>query len=160
MFTYTEGGELEPEDEETLEGKVPGEIVENDAEGEAFQEVEETKDDPISKPLDVILVAGRLYCFNGKESGKDPTDEVGGWLSECIDGVEDEKEDDAAEESVGLWNLSTLFELDEDGVFGELGEKKKRKKSRVMTVSKQTGVRERKVRDKGVKAEIRTSLSS
>jgi len=31
---YSEGRELEPEDEEGLEGKVPGEVIEDDTEGE------------------------------------------------------------------------------------------------------------------------------
>ena len=51
---------MEPEDEESLEGKVPGEVIKDDAEGEALDEVEEAKDNPVSEPLDVIAVSGRL----------------------------------------------------------------------------------------------------
>lgn len=75
-MTYAEGWELEPDNEEGLEGKVPGDIVEDDTEGEGFEEVEKAKDYPVGEPLDVIV--GR-WCFDGLEGevrGQTPTHEV------------------------------------------------------------------------------------
>jgi len=54
-FRTAESGELEPDHEESLEGEVPREVVKDDAESKALKEVEETKHDPISQPLYVIL---------------------------------------------------------------------------------------------------------
>jgi hypothetical protein len=74
--TYAEGWELEPDDEERLEGKVPRDIVEDDTEGEGFEEVEEAKDYPVGEPLYVIV---RRWRFDGLErevSGQTPTHEV------------------------------------------------------------------------------------
>ena len=48
--TYAEGRELEPDDENGLEGEIPGEVVQHCAKGETLHKVEETKDDPISQP--------------------------------------------------------------------------------------------------------------
>jgi len=59
-----EGWELEPDDKEGLESKVPRDIVEDDTEGEGFEEVEEAKDDPVGEPLYVVMGRGR---FNGLE---------------------------------------------------------------------------------------------
>ena len=39
MNTHAELRELEPEDEYTLEGEIPGEVVEDDTEREALEEV-------------------------------------------------------------------------------------------------------------------------
>ena len=60
---------MEPDDKEGLEGKVPRDIVEDDTEGEGFEEVEETKYDPVGEPLYVIMMR---WGFNGFER------EVGG----------------------------------------------------------------------------------
>lgn len=59
-ITYTEGRELEPDNESRLEGEVPGDVVEDDAEGEGFHEVEEAEHDPVGEPLDIIVRRGRL----------------------------------------------------------------------------------------------------
>ena len=55
--TYTGDRELEPEDEDGLEDEVPWDVVEDEAEGEGLEEVEEAKDDPVGQPLDVVIVA-------------------------------------------------------------------------------------------------------
>lgn len=55
--TYASDRELEPEDEDGLEREVPGKVVEDDAEGEGLEEVEEAEDDPVGQPLDVVIVA-------------------------------------------------------------------------------------------------------
>jgi len=62
--TYAEGWELEPDNKERLEGEVPRNIVEDDTEGEGFEEVEEAKYDPVGEPLYVVMGRGR---FNGLE---------------------------------------------------------------------------------------------
>jgi hypothetical protein len=54
--THAEKRELEPEDEDSLECVIPGDVVEDNAGGKAFQKVEETKHNPVCQPLDVILV--------------------------------------------------------------------------------------------------------
>jgi len=71
-----EGWELEPDDEEGLEGKVPGDIVEDDTEGEGFEEVEEAKDYPVGEPLDVIVGRWRFDGLEGEVGGQTPTHEV------------------------------------------------------------------------------------
>jgi hypothetical protein len=60
---------LEPDDEDGLEGEVPRDIVEDDTEGEGFEEVEETKDDPVGEPLYVIMRRGRFDGLEGEVSG-------------------------------------------------------------------------------------------
>ncbi len=83
--TYACAWELEPNDEDGLEGEVPGEIVEKSTESKALNEVEEAKDDPVSKPLNVVVVSGRLDSFDGKISRERPTEEVGNRRSEGVD---------------------------------------------------------------------------
>jgi len=56
-LSTSESGKLEPEDEKGLEGEVPREVVKKNSEGQGFEEVEETEDDPVSQPLNVILGA-------------------------------------------------------------------------------------------------------
>jgi len=64
-----ESGKLKPDDEDGLEGKVPGEIVKDETEGEAFQKVEEAKYDPVRQPLDIILVTSGFNCLERQEGG-------------------------------------------------------------------------------------------
>lgn len=52
--------ELEPEDEDTLEGKVPGDVIEDNTEADRLNEGEEAEDNPVREPLDVVLVSGGL----------------------------------------------------------------------------------------------------
>lgn len=70
--TNSESGELEPEDEDALEGVVPGEVVEDDARGEGLDKVEEPEHDPVRQPLDVICVSRRLDSLDGEVGGKYP----------------------------------------------------------------------------------------
>lgn len=53
--TYAEQRELEPNDEQRLESKIPRNVVENDPASETFEESEETEHDPICEPLNVIM---------------------------------------------------------------------------------------------------------
>ena len=120
MATYAELGELEPEDEDALEGKVPGEVVEDDAEGKGLEEVEEAKDDPVRQPLDIVLVAGGFESLDGEEGGNSPADEVGDGRREGVERMEDGNEDDGTEEGIALGDLSATLEFVESRVLGEL----------------------------------------
>lgn len=51
----TESGELEPDNEDCLEDEIPGNVVEDKTECKAFDEVEEAKDNPICKPLNIVM---------------------------------------------------------------------------------------------------------
>ena len=79
--------ELEPEDEDALEGEVPGDVVEDDTEADRLNEGEEAEDDPVREPLDVVLVAGGLKGLDREEGGKGPTDEIRNGRGERVDGV-------------------------------------------------------------------------
>jgi len=72
----TEGRELEPDDKHRLEGEVPGNVVEDDWEGEGLEEVEEAEDDPVREPLDVVMRRRRLDGLEGEICGKAPSDEI------------------------------------------------------------------------------------
>lgn len=61
---------MEPDDEDGLEGEVPGEVVQDYTEREALSEVEEPEDDPICEPLDIILVSGGLKALNERNAGR------------------------------------------------------------------------------------------
>ena len=118
--TYAEGRELEPEDEQALEGEIPGEVVEHDTEGKALEEVEETEDNPVGQPLNVVLVTGRLERLDGEVRGEGPADEVRHGGGGSVDGVEDGEDDDGTDECVTLGDLRALLERVQDGVLGEL----------------------------------------
>jgi len=75
-LSAAESRKLEPEDENGLERKVPGQVVEDDTEGDTLEEVEETKDSPVSQPLDVILGLGALNGPEGEIGGESPSDEI------------------------------------------------------------------------------------
>lgn len=74
--THAESGKLEPEDEDGLKREVPGQVVEDDAEGDALEEVEEAEDGPVRQPLDVILGLGAFNGPKGEIGGESPTDEI------------------------------------------------------------------------------------
>lgn len=107
--TYTERGKLEPKDEQALERKVPGEVVQDGAEGEALEEVEEAEDDPVSEPLNVVVVAGALDGPDGEERGEGPAEQVRNGRCERVDRVEETEERDTAEEDVRLRDLCALL---------------------------------------------------
>lgn len=72
----TERGELEPDNEDGLEGEVPREVVKDDTERKALEEVEEAEDDPVREPLNVIVMRGRLERLHRKVCGHRPAEEV------------------------------------------------------------------------------------
>lgn len=120
ILAYSECRELEPEDEERLEGEIPWEVVENDAEGEGLGEVEEPKDDPVSQPLDVILWSGRLERLERQKGGETPTKEVRNGSGERVEGMENEEERNRADDDVRLGHLSALLESLQGGIVVEL----------------------------------------
>ena len=72
--TYAESRKLEVKDEEGLECKIPGEVVQHRPQREALGEVEETENDPVCQPLNVIIVTGSLKGLDGKIGGERPTE--------------------------------------------------------------------------------------
>jgi hypothetical protein len=142
--THAEGRELQPQDEDGLEGKIPGEVIEDGAESEALKEVEKAKDDPVGEPLDVILGRGRLDGFEGEIRGEGPADEIGDERGEGVDKVEKDEERGGANNGVRFGDLGALLERVEDRIFRQLES----------CASSATG-EDRKHREKG-----HTSLSS
>jgi len=86
MEAYTESRELKPDDEHGFHGEVPREIIQHNSDGETLDKVEETKNDPVGEPLDVILRRGCLDGFEREISRKKPADEIGYGSSEGVDG--------------------------------------------------------------------------
>ena len=120
--TYAESRELEPDDECRLEGKVPGNVIENDTEGEGFKEVEGTEYDPVGEPLYVIMRAGTFDCLEGEVGRETPADEVGNGCGEDVEGVQKDDKQNTTDNSVGLGDLGTLLEVVEHRVLCELWE--------------------------------------
>lgn len=54
-ITHAEGRQLQPDDENGLEGVVPGEVIEENTDGETLEKIEETEDDPIGQPLNIVV---------------------------------------------------------------------------------------------------------
>ena len=116
----SESGELEPEDQKRLEGVVPGDVVEENAEGERLDKGESAEDDPVSQPLNIVL---RSRCFErleGQIGGEGPAKEVRDGCSERVEGVEEEEENDGANDQVSLGDLSAFFQRLQRGVVVEL----------------------------------------
>jgi hypothetical protein len=113
-------GELEPEDEEGLEGIVEGEIVKDHSQGEGFKEIEEAENNPVGEPLDIVIVTGCLESLEREISWEEPSDEVRGRGSEGVDEDENRSDTDSTPDEEGLGDLSTLLKVVEDRVLGEL----------------------------------------
>jgi len=111
---------LEPNNENALKGEVPGDIVQEGADGDVFDEVQGTKDDPVGEPLDVIIGCGGLDCEEREVGGQSEADQVGDDAGEGVDEVEEGKENNAADEDVSLGDLSALLQVEEDGIVSEL----------------------------------------
>jgi len=118
--TYTEGGELKPENEDGLEGVVPWEVVEENTEGKRLDKCEETEDNPVSQPLNIILSSRGLERLEGQVGGKTPTEEIGNRGSERVEDMEEEKKTDGTNDHVGFGNLSSFFQRLQHGVVVEL----------------------------------------
>jgi hypothetical protein len=113
-------GELEPEDKESLEGIVEGEIVKNHSQGEGFKEVEETEHNPVREPLDVVLVTRSLNSLEREISWEEPSNKVRGRGSKGVNEDENRSEAHSTHDQEGLGYLSTLLKVVEDRIFGKL----------------------------------------
>lgn len=113
---------MEPDDEDGLEGIVPGDVEEDETKGETLHEIEEAKDDPVCEPLDVVVGGRGLDCLEGEIGGEAPAYEVGDGCGKGVEGVENEEEGDPAKDDVSLGDLGALLQGDEGGVLGELRE--------------------------------------
>jgi len=111
---------LEPEDECGLEDKVEGEVVKDHPQGNALDEVEETKDAPVGKPLDVILVLRGLDSLEGEEGREAPANEVGDGEGEGVEEEEEGEEGNGADGGICLGDLRPGLELVGSGVLAEL----------------------------------------
>lgn len=114
--TYPGGGKLEPDDESGLDGEVPWNVVDDKTESEALDKVEETKDGPVSQPLDVIFVAGSLDGAHREEGREGPSDEVGNGESEGVDEDHGEESQRGDDDTVVLGHASLFLQLVEDRV--------------------------------------------
>jgi len=68
---------LKPQDECSLEREVEWEVIKDNSEGKCFQEIEESEDDPVGEPLDIVLYTGAFDCLEGQIGRKSPSNEVG-----------------------------------------------------------------------------------
>lgn len=59
-------GEHEPGGDQRLDGVVPGEVVDEESDGEGLEEREEAEDSPVGQPLNVILRALGLKSAEGE----------------------------------------------------------------------------------------------
>jgi len=119
-LSTADAGELEPDDEGRFESEIPRDIVENKAEGEAFEEIEKAEDNPVSEPLDVIMGRRRFDGFEREVGGKTPTHEVGYGSGEGIESVEYDDEEKTSQNCVHFGNLGALFKIVQDRVLCEL----------------------------------------
>jgi len=118
--TYSESGELEPDNEGSLHGEIPGEVVEDHSESEGLNEVEETEHDPVGEPLNVVLRRRGLDRLEGEISGEEPANEVGHGLGERVEGKKESGEGNDTNDSVGFRDLCLLLEAVQNRVLGEL----------------------------------------
>jgi len=116
----TECGKLKPDDEHCLEGEEPWNVVEKDGEGETFNEVEETEDNPICQPLYIVVVSLSFKSLHREVSRDDPANKVGNRRREGVEGVENNEEHHTTEEGVALWNLRALLESSEGRILRKL----------------------------------------
>lgn len=118
--TYAEGRELQPEDESRLEGKVPGEIVQNNTEGKGLDEVQEAEDGPVGEPLHIILSTRRLDRLEGEVRGETPTYEIRGRRGERVDEMEDNDKEKTTDNGICLRYLGPGLNSLQNGVVLEL----------------------------------------
>ena len=113
-----EGGQPQPQEKDKLEGVVEGEPV-DDAD-QALDDGEEGEDDPVRKPLRVIVLGGAEERLEGVVAGDDEAGDVGQELAAQVEDDEEEVERGQADDTVRLGDAGLLLEVDESGVPGEL----------------------------------------
>jgi hypothetical protein len=109
--------------EDCLEDVVHRDPEKDEADAGGFGEVHQAKDDPIGQPLLIVVGTGAFDCLNREISGKSPADEVGNGRGETehVEEDQDDEREDEGEDTVGLGNTSTSFEVTKDREFVELG---------------------------------------
>lgn len=118
--TYSGSWELEPENEDSLEGEEEGEVVEDGTECEGLKEVEEAEHDPVGEPLQVVLVLRGLDGAEGHIGWETPSDKVGDGGRERVDEDEEGAEEGTACNERGLRDLSPFLEIGQRRVFVQL----------------------------------------
>jgi len=113
-------GKLEPEDECGLDREVIGEVMEDESEGDALEEREESEDHPVREPLGIILSSRSLESLEGEVGGEEPPDHVGDGESEAVDEDQADEGDRGDKDAISLGNVGLLFDLEEDWVPREL----------------------------------------
>ncbi len=94
--------------------------MEYETESDTLSESEESKDDPVSQPLNIVIVSGGFDGLDGEIGGEEPSNEIGDRGREAVDRVKDSEQNDTTKEGVALGDLSTLLEAVENWVLGEL----------------------------------------
>jgi len=115
-----ESGQLEPDEEDGLEGEIPGNIVEHDTEGKALCEVEGAEDDPICEPLNVVLVSGGLESLEGEVCWDGIADKVGYRCGKRVHEMEKSEKENTSKYGICFRNLGAFLESGENGVVREL----------------------------------------
>lgn len=118
--TYLEGRKLKPDNKDGLEGKVKGEIVQNQPQSKTFEESEETKHNPVRQPLHVILMLRGLERLEGEVGREAPSNKIWDGCCERIDEDEKGEKGYCAENSVGFGNLCLFLNLVQDRIFCQL----------------------------------------
>lgn len=113
-----EGRERKPEEEDELEGIVEGEPV-DDAD-EALDNGEERENDPVCKPLRVVVFRGGEKRFKRVVTRDDEAGEVGQELTAEVEDDKEEVESDQADDSIRLRDSGLLLEINKSRVPGEL----------------------------------------
>jgi hypothetical protein len=117
-LSATEGRQREPQEEDELEDKVEGKPVDNV--DKALHNSEEGEDDPVGKPLGVVV---GVVCEESAQrvvTRDDEASDVGQQLAAHVEDDEEEVEGGQANDSIGLGDTSLLLEVVEGGVLGQL----------------------------------------
>jgi len=120
LLGTAEGRKLQPENEGSLEGEIPGNVIEDNAEREPLDKVEEPKDNPVSQPLHVVIVTRALESLEREVGREGPANEVGDWSGKRVHKVEEGAENDCTDEKVALGDLCSLLKVVHNRVLGQL----------------------------------------
>ena len=77
MTTYSESGQLQPKEKDSLDWEVPREVIEDHAEGGTFDKIEEGENDPVCEPLNIVIGGRRLDGSEGEEGRDNKADQIG-----------------------------------------------------------------------------------
>lgn len=121
--THAEVGQLKPQNKDSLECEIPWDVVEDKPQGNALCQVEESKDDPVGEPLDVILWRGAFQGFKGEVRGEGPCDKVRDRSGKWVDEMEEGEEDDNSNGQECLGDLRVLLKRVQNWVLCKLLDK-------------------------------------